>query len=321
MKPVVLAIVGPTGSGKTGTAIRLCQRMNAEIVSMDSMQIYRRMDIGTAKPSKEEQSAARHHMIDIVEPDQLFTVSMYRERAIQVIDDIIGRGKLPILVGGTGLYLQALSYEMSLGENGANCELREKLNKIASESGGPDELHRRLSEIDPLSAKKLHPHDTRRVIRALEIFETTGKMKGEQGEQANKEGPYHIMVYGLSMPRDLMYARINKRVDQMIACGLVDEVRTLLQDGISPRKEGGAMQAIGYKEIVSALQGEICLDDAISLIKQGSRRYAKRQWTWFRRDERTQWFDWTTYDSSEALLESLYQKIQMDISAYITHQS
>lgn len=321
MKPIVLAIVGPTGSGKTKTAIHLCQRMNAEIVSMDSMQIYRRMDIGTAKPSKAELAAAKHHMIDIVEPDQLFTVSMYRELAANAINDIISRGKIPILVGGTGLYLQALSYEMSLGENGADNELRDELNQIAAASGGPEELHKRLSAVDPISAQKLHPNDTRRVIRALEIFETTGKRKGEQGEETKVEGPYHILVYGLSLPRDQMYARINARVDEMIDQGLVDEVKALLEEDIQPRKEGGAMQAIGYKEIVSALQGDLSLEDAVSLIKQGSRRYAKRQWTWFRRDERTQWFDWTAYDSNEALLEALYQRIQKDMTAYLAQKA
>lgn len=317
MKPVVLAIVGPTGSGKTKTAIHLCQHMNAEIVSMDSMQIYRRMDIGTAKPSEEELDAVKHHMIDIVDPDQLFTVSMYREMAVKAIDDILSRGKTPILVGGTGLYLQALSYEMTLGENGADSELRKELNRIADTSGGPEKLHQRLRAVDPISAQKLHPHDIRRVIRALEIFETTGKRKGEQAEETKKEGPYHILVYGLSLPRDQMYARINARVDEMIEQGLVDEVKTLLEDGIQPRKEGGAMQAIGYKEIVSALQGEMEIYEAVALIKQGSRRYAKRQWTWFRRDNRTQWFDWTEYDSHESLLEALKQKIQMDISKYL----
>lgn len=316
MKPVVLAIVGPTGSGKTGTAIHLCRHLDAEIVSMDSMQVYRRMDIGTAKPSKAEQLAAKHHMIDVVDPDRLFTVSMYREMACKAIDDILSRGKIPILVGGTGLYLQALSYEMSLGENGADSELRRELNRIALKPGGAQELHDRLAAVDPTSAEKLHPNDTRRVIRALEIFETTGKMKSEQGKEADVEGPYHVLVYGLSLPREQMYSRINDRVDEMIAQGLVDEVKALLQEGIEPQKEGGAMQAIGYKEIVAALRGEISLDQAIELIKQGSRRYAKRQWTWFRRDQRTQWFDWTEYDTPEALLHALCLKIRKDICSY-----
>ena len=314
MKPSILALVGPTGSGKTKTAIQICKELNAEIVSMDSMQIYRGMDIGTAKPTKNELASAPHHMIDVADPEQIFTVSMYREMACKVINDILDRGNLPLLVGGTGLYLQAISYDMSLGEKGADSKLREELNKIANQPSGPLELYRRLEAVDPVTAKKLHPNDIRRVIRALEIIETSGKTKSEQAYEDRIEGPYHVLVYGLSLPRDQMYARINTRVDQMIESGLVSEVQNLLEKGISPRPEGGAMQAIGYKEIVSALNGDITLEQAISLIKQSSRRYAKRQWTWFRHDPRTQWFDWTEFESEKALLDVLIQKIRSDLS-------
>jgi len=313
MKPVVLALVGPTGSGKTHTAIQLCKKLNAEIVSMDSMQIYRGMDIGTAKPTPDELSMAPHHMIDVADPDELFTVSMYREMAVGVIDDILSRGKVPLLVGGTGLYLQAISYEMSLGENGADSELRRELNRIAEEPDGPRKLHGRLCLIDPDSAEKLHPNDIRRVIRAIEIYETSGKTKSERADEQRREGPYRVLVYGLSLPREDMYARINQRVDEMIKQGLVDEVKSLLAKGIKPRKEGGAMQAIGYKEIVSAQQGEISIEQAISLIKQGSRRYAKRQWTWFRHDARTKWYDWSDYDRPELLIDALYAQMLHDI--------
>lgn len=313
MKPVVLALVGPTGSGKTRTAIRICQALNAEIVSMDSMQVYRGMDIGTAKPTREELAAAPHHMIDVVEPDQMFTVSMYREMACEAIDDILARGRMPLLVGGTGLYLQAISYEMSLGDNGADHALREKLHRIAGEKDGPKRLHERLQRVDPASAEKLHPNDVRRVIRALEIYETSGRAKSEQADEQRREGPYHVLVYGLSLPREMMYARINARVDEMVRNGLVDEVKGLIDRGIEPRLEGGAMQAIGYKEIVSALRGEMTMEQAVDLIKQGSRRYAKRQWTWFRHDPRTKWFDWTAYDSEDALIYDLLRQIRTDI--------
>lgn len=314
MKPIVLALVGPTGSGKTKTAIRICQALNAEIVSMDSMQVYRGMDIGTAKPTKEDLAAAPHHMIDVVEPDQMFTVSMYREMACRAIDDILARGKTPLLVGGTGLYLQALSYEMSLGENGADNALREALQQIAGEKDGPQRLHERLRQVDPASADKLHPNDVRRVIRALEIYETSGKAKSEQADEQRREGPYHVLVYGLSLPREQMYARINARVDEMVKSGLVDEVEGLLARGIEPKPEGGAMQAIGYKEIVSALRGEMTMERAVDLIKQGSRRYAKRQWTWFRHDPRTRWLDWTVYESEDALIDDLLSIIREDIT-------
>lgn len=313
MKPVVLALVGPTGSGKTRTAIRICQALNAEIVSMDSMQVYRGMDIGTAKPTREELAAAPHHMIDVVEPDQMFTVSMYREMACEAIDDILARDRMPLLVGGTGLYLQAISYEMSLGDNGADHALREKLHRIAGEKDGPKRLHERLQRVDPASAEKLHPNDVRRVIRALEIYETSGRAKSAQADEQRREGPYHVLVYGLSLPREMMYARINARVDEMVRNGLVDEVKGLLDRGIEPRPEGGAMQAIGYKEIVSALRGEMTMEQAVDLIKQGSRRYAKRQWTWFRHDPRTKWFDWTAYDSEDALIYDLLRQIRTDI--------
>lgn len=313
MKPVVLALVGPTGSGKTRTAIEICRRLNAEIVSMDSMQIYRGMDIGTAKPTREELAAAPHHMIDVAEPDELFTVSMYREMAGKTIDDILARGKAPLLVGGTGLYLQAISFEMSLGENGADSAFREELNRIADEPGGAIKLHDRLRRVDPQSAEKLHPNDIRRVIRALEIYESSGRAKSEQGGEQRREGPYHVLVYGLSMPREQMYARINARVDEMVSRGLIKEVESLLARGVRPRKEGGAMQAIGYKEIVSALEGEISMDQAIALIKQGSRRYAKRQWTWFRHDARTKWFDWSEYSGEQQLIAALVEQIRKDI--------
>ena len=313
MKPVVLALVGPTGSGKTQTAIRLCRALNAEIVSMDSMQVYRGMDIGTAKPTREELAAATHHMIDVVEPDQMFTVSMYREMACEAIDGILARGRTPLLVGGTGLYLQAISYEMSLGDNGADRSLREELHRIADEKDGPQRLHDRLQKVDPATAQKLHPHDIRRVIRALEIYETSGRAKSEQAGEQRREGPYHVLVYGLSLPREQMYARINARVDEMVKNGLVEEVKGLLDRGIEPRPEGGAMQALGYKEIVSALRGEMTMERAVELIKQGSRRYAKRQWTWFRHDPRTRWFDWTAYASGDALIDDLLRQIREDI--------
>jgi len=315
-KPLVLAIVGPTGSGKTGTAIALSKALNAEIVSMDSMQIYRGMDIGTAKPTMQERAQAVHHMIDVADPDEIYTVSTYREQAIAIIEDILHRGKTPILVGGTGLYLNAVSYEMNLGENGASHPIRDVLNRIALEADGPQILHDRLRAVDPVTADRLHPNDIRRVIRAIEVFETTGKALSEMGGDEKKEGPFHVMVYGLSYPREKMYARINARVDMMMEEGLVDEVKALLDRGIEPRREGGAMQAIGYKEIVSALRGEISMERAVDLIKQGSRRYAKRQWTWFRHDERVKWFDFSEYASASDLREALLDAIQADIAEY-----
>jgi len=313
MKPKIIAIVGPTGSGKSDTAIWLCQHLNGEIVSMDSMQVYRGMDIGTAKPTRKQLSQAVHHLIDVAEPDERFTVSDYRRLAFEAINDILSRGKLPILVGGTGLYLNAVSYEMQLGESGADDALREELNRIAEEPGGPRVLHERLRKVDPISADRLHENDVRRVIRALEVYEQSGHAISDRTDETRKEGPYSIFVYGLTLPREQMYQRINERVDEMIAQGLCDEVKGLLARGIEPKKEGGSMQAIGYKEMVSALQGEMTMERAIDYIKQGSRRYAKRQWTWFRRDRRTQWFDWASYETKDMLRLSLLKKIQTDL--------
>ncbi len=313
MKPTIIAIVGPTGSGKSDTAIWLCHRLNGEIVSMDSMQIYRSMDIGTAKPTKAQMSEAAHHLIDVVDPDERFTVSDYRAMAFEAIEDILSRGKLPILAGGTGLYLNAISFEMQLGTQGADSALREELNRLAKEPGGARLLHQRLEAVDQQSAARLHENDVRRVIRALEVYETSGKPISERADETKEEGPYTVLVYGLTLPREQMYRRINERVDEMIEQGLVQEVEALLACGIEPKEEGGAMQAIGYKEIVCALRGEMSLDTAISLIKQGSRRYAKRQWTWFRRDERTKWFDWSEYSSQEQLKEALLASIVDDL--------
>ena len=313
MKTTIAALVGPTGVGKTHVAIQLCQRIDAEIISMDSMQIYRGMDIGTAKPTPQEMSAVAHHLIDIVDPKESFTVADYRKLAFKSIEGVFSRNKLPLLVGGTGLYLNAVSFEMSMGEKGADESLRAQLRQIAETEEGRMYLHNRLAKVDPQSARKLHPNDIRRVIRALEIFEVSGKEKSAQ-DDARREGPYRVLVYGLSLPRTEMYARIDARVDEMMAAGLVHEVETLLSHGIEPRPEGGAMQAIGYKEIAAALRGEMPMSRAVDLIKQRSRRYAKRQWTWFRHDPRTQWFDWTDYSDKDALVDALTETIKRDFA-------
>lgn len=313
MGQVIAALVGPTGVGKTRTAIRLCGELNAEIVSMDSMQVYRGMDIGTAKPTPEERRAARHHLIDVADPHEIFTLADYRRLAFEAIEEILSRGKLPLLVGGTGLYLNAVSYGMSLGERGEDSALRAELRRIAEEEGGREKLHARLAWLDPQSAQKLHPNDVRRVIRALEIYMLSGKEKSaRQDERA--QGPYRVLVYGLSLPREQMYARIDARVEEMMRDGLVREVKALLDQGIKPNAEGGAMQAIGYKEIAAAVDGRTTLEEAVRLIKRNSRHYAKRQWTWFRHDSRVRWFDWTQYAGEEALLDALIRQMRLDLA-------
>lgn len=314
MKPTLLALVGPTGSGKTQTAIDLAGALDAEIVSMDSMQVYRGMDIGTAKPTKAQRAVAVHHMIDIADPHERFTTAAYRDMASAIIEDILSRGRRVLLVGGTGLYLQALSTGMALGEQGADEALRCRLRAIAEQPGGEKQLHDMLDAVDPQAAARLHPNDVRRVMRALEIRQTTGKPESERVMDAKQEGPYRMLVYGLSLPREQMYARINARVDEMMAEGLVDEVKRLLEQGVEPSAEGGAMQAIGYKEIVSALRAEMSMEQAVALIKQRSRRYAKRQWTWFRRDPDTRWYDWTVYPDAQTLKRALLEQMQLDLA-------
>lgn len=316
MKPILLALVGPTGVGKTQVSLDVANALNAEILSMDSMQVYRGMDIGTAKSSVEERRNIAHHMIDVADPSERFTVADYRDQAIPIIDDILSRGKQPMLVGGTGLYLDAIRYDMNLGRKGADEAIRLRLRKIAEEPDGQLRLHEMLRTVDPQTAGKLHPNDVRRVMRALEIYETSGRTKSEQADSARAEGKYHVLVYGLSQPREIMYARINARVDEMMEAGLVNEVKALLAQGVKPNCEGGAMQAIGYKEIVSALQGDISMERAVELIKQNSRRYAKRQWTWFRHDAQTKWFDYTDFSTRESLEDTLLQCIQADCAAY-----
>ena len=316
MKPILLALVGPTGVGKTQASLDIARALNAEIISMDSMQVYRGMDIGTAKSSAEERQGIVHYMIDVADPHERFTVADYRNQAMPIIDGILARGKQPMLVGGTGLYLDAIRYDMKLGRNGADEAVRQRLRKIADEPNGQIKLHEMLKAVDPQTAEKLHPNDVRRVMRALEIYETSGQTKSEQADDERQEGKYHVLVYGLSQPREIMYARINARVDEMMNAELVNEVKTLLKQGVELNCEGGAMQAIGYKEIVSALQGDISMERAVELIKQNSRRYAKRQWTWFRHDENTRWFDYTDFPTREALEEKLLKCIREDCAAY-----
>ena len=233
-KPFIVALVGPTGVGKTRTSLFLAKELNGEIVSMDSMQVYRNMNIGTAKSTLEERAVVPHHMIDVVDPHERFTTADYQKMAFQSIQSILSYGRLPLLVGGTGLYLDAIRYDMRLGESKADDEIREKLRNIAQQPDGQNILHAMLEKVDPETADKLHPNDIRRVMRALEIYEISGKTKSQQADSGKKEGRYHVLVYGLSLPREMMYARINARVDEMMQAGLVEEVKTLLDSGVEP---------------------------------------------------------------------------------------
>ena len=289
-KPRAIAIAGPTASGKSDLALKLAARLDGEIVCMDSMQIYRRMNIGTAKPTAQEQAMVTHHMLDILEPTDSYAVADYALDAEKVIRDTISRGKLPILTGGTGLYLKALMHGLTLGGAGGDEKLREKLNAIAQEPDGKQQLHDRLAQIDPVSAEKLHVNDIRRVIRAIEVFETTGTPISQQ-KQEEQSGPFDILPLAIDIPRPILYERLEKRVHQMMRDGLLKEVKALLAEGVTPQMQ--SMQGIGYKELVPVAQKAVKVDDAVWQIILNTRHYAKRQGTWLRSEPKVIWMSET----------------------------
>ncbi len=285
----LLIICGPTASGKTAVAVEICREIGGEVVSADSMQIYRGMDIGTAKPSEEEKRGVPHHLLDIIDPGELYSVAAYREKAVEAIEDIFARGKTPVVCGGTGLYIDALTRPMGFSAQGDE-SIRRRLEEIAEQSGGRERLHDMLREVDPESADRLHVNDVRRVVRALEIHQLTGRTLTEQrASDRAREGAYRGRHYGLSWPREALYHRIDQRVLEMVQAGLTNEVEALLQGGLGA--DTTAMQGIGYKEIARAMAGACTLDEAVSRIQQATRNYAKRQLTWFRRDERVKWIE------------------------------
>ena len=285
-KPNVIGIVGPTASGKTALSMVLSQSYPIEIICMDSMQVYRGMDIGTAKPSLREQELIPHHMLDLVLPSEPYDVAQYRQGALEAIEDILRREHLPVLVGGTGLYLRALTQGLSLGHTPKVDSLREKYQAMLDEIGNIA-LHQKLQEVDEASALRLHPNDTRRVIRALEVYEATGKPFSSQTLPPIQDSPYHFMLYGPDYPRAELYELIEKRVDDMMDAGLADEVQALLGQGLTPDMQ--SMQGLGYKELVPYFEGQATLAQSTDIIKRRTRNYAKRQLTWFRRDKRIKW--------------------------------
>ena len=284
---IIPVIVGPTAVGKTKYAVQIARKLNGEIVSADSMQIYRFMDIGSAKPTEEEQAAARHHLVDAVDPREPFSVAQYRHMAKECIEDIFQRDKLPVISGGTGLYVNALIYDMDFSAPPADLEQREKYRKTAEEKG-PQYLHDILNDIDPDAAARIHPNNVRKVIRAIEAAKSGEKIPSF--ETSFRSTPdYRCILIGLQRDRAELYDRINRRVDQMISDGLEDEIRSLMSMGLS--SSDISMKGIGYKEMIDAMNGRITMEEAAELIKRNSRRYAKRQMTWFRRYPDIRWFD------------------------------
>ncbi|MEG0004918.1 MAG: tRNA (adenosine(37)-N6)-dimethylallyltransferase MiaA [Clostridium sp.] len=310
MKKNLVIIAGPTASGKTSLSIEIAKRINGEIISADSMQVYKYMDIGTAKISEEEMDGIKHYMIDEVTPDVEFSVALFRERAGNYIDDIISRGKTPIVVGGTGLYINSLTYALDFSGREEDAEYRKQLEAIAEEKGN-EYLHSMLKDVDEESYKRLYPNDIKRVIRALEVYKIKGKTISEiQRESKERDIDYNLSYFALNMDREKLYDRINQRVDIMFNKGLVEEVQKLLNMGYT--EDMISMQAIGYKEVIDYLNGKMSLNEVIDYIKQSSRRYAKRQLTWFRKDKRIKWINTDEQIEKNDLIKNILSCIEGD---------
>ena len=274
----VLVICGATASGKTALSVACAKRFNGEIISADSLLVYKGLDIGTAKPNVEEREGVPHYMIDVVSPKQSFSVSDYERQALPIVESLLSEGKLPIICGGTGFYIQSLLYKSQFGNVGANGQLREKYENLAKEHG-KEYVHAILAEKDGESASKLHPNDIKRVIRALEIYDSTGRAKSAQQDKPIPR--FDFVALSVNYPREVLYERINRRVDAMFDCGLIEEVKGLLSTGVS--EEMQCMQGIGYKEVAEGLRIGAKIEELKELIKKNTRNYAKRQQTFFKR--------------------------------------
>ncbi len=301
----VIVICGPTASGKTNLSIELAKKIDGEIVSCDSMQIYKNMTIGTAKPTIEEMQGIKHYMIDCVSPDVRYSVADYKKDATKSIQEIIEKGKVPIVVGGTGLYLESLIYGIDYNEIKVDLEYREKLEKLL-ETDGLDKIYDMAKEIDEKAMEKISRNDKKRIFRVLEIYHSTGKTKTQLEIESRKNGPeYNYILFGITMDREKLYDRINKRVDLMIANGLIEEVQNLIAKYNSFPT---AMQGLGYKEVIQYINGDLTKDEMIDKIKQETRRYAKRQLTWFRKYKEIVWL--SGLDDVNKNLEIIIQKLK-----------
>lgn len=309
-RPLVI-LTGPTAVGKSELSVLLAERIGGEIISADSMQVYRGMDIGSAKITKEQMRGIPHHLLDILEPSEEFNVVLFQQKAKQAMDGIYERGHIPILVGGTGFYIQAVLYDIDFTENDEDTACRIKLEKYAEEHGNKA-LYEKLREVDPKACESIHENNVKRVIRALEFHEKTGQKISEHNEtERNKQSPYNFAYFVLNDDREKIYQNIDKRVDEMLRQGLEQEVLTLFQKGYTQKMV--SMQGLGYKEMLSYLQGECSLEEAVYIIKRDTRHFAKRQLTWFRRERNVIWIDkqkWA-YDNGqllEAMLHTLQEK-------------
>ena len=305
MKKPLIILSGPTACGKTSLSIDLAKRINAEIISADSMQVYRGFDIGTAKVTEAEKEGIPHYLIDELEPEEEFNVFEFQTRAKRYIEDITARGKIPMIVGGTGFYIQSVLYDIDFSDESDDKTYRHELEELAHEKGSAC-LYELLQEQDPDAAKEIHPNNVKRVIRALEFFRETGGLISEHNRlQQQKESPYNFAYFVVNRPRPILYERINLRVDQMVKDGLVDEVQTLLQKGFD--EDLLSMQGLGYKEMIPYVKGTVSLEDAVELLKKNTRHFAKRQITWFKREKDTCWIDLEEYSSSEKVIDEMIQ--------------
>lgn len=321
-RPGIAVLCGPTASGKTDLAIVLARRMDAEIISADSVQVYERLDIGSAKPTCEQMSLVPHHMIGVIPLSGWdFSVAAYQQMAFACIDDVLSRGKLPLIVGGTGLYIRALTDVMEFSQTGSDDAFRRMWAQRIEEEPGSD--YRALQRIDLAAAQRLHPNDTKRVVRALEVFHVSGQTMTQRNERLNGRSPkYRSAMVGITMPRSSLYERIDQRVDMMMSEGLLSEVLDILHDGFDV--SAPSLQGLGYKELIAAVQSceerhsSEAIGRAVAQIKLGTRHFAKRQMTWFKRDKRITWLDRTEFASVEEAAEAAQKEIERQFAAFGT---
>ncbi|GAA6375042.1 tRNA (adenosine(37)-N6)-dimethylallyltransferase MiaA [Firmicutes bacterium i23-0019-B6] len=309
MKKPLVILTGPTAVGKTKASIGLAKAIGGEIISADSMQVYKQMDIGSAKIKPSEMDGIPHYLVDILEPDEEFHVVLFQQMAKQAIQKIYEKGKIPILVGGTGFYIQAVLYDIDFSENEKDTSYREELEKLA-QTKGAEYLHDRLREVDEKSAQDIHANNVKRVIRALEYFHQTGEKISEHNEEQRKKvSPYNFSYFVLNDERAHLYERINLRVDQMINEGLVREVQSLKEKGYT--RDMVSMQGLGYKEMLDYLDNKCSLEEAVEIIKRDTRHFAKRQITWFKRESDVTWIDKKEYDyNEERILKAMLQELK-----------
>lgn len=297
MKKPLIVLTGPTAVGKTSLSIALAKAVNGEIISADSMQVYKKMDIGSAKIRPEEMNGVKHYLVDVLDPKEEFHIVKFQQMVKEAMEEIYAKGKIPILVGGTGFYIQAVTKDIDFTEAEQENEYRKELEVLAKEKGG-EYLHEMLKEVDPKSAEAIHSHNVKRVIRALEFYhQNQTPISAHNEEQKKNESPYRLAYFVLNMPRELLYKRIDLRVDQMLEEGLLEEVKDLQKEGCC--RGMVSMQGLGYKEILDYLEGKYSLEEAVRILKRDTRHFAKRQLTWFRREQEVTWVDKEKFDYEE----------------------